>query len=102
MKILIFEDFDILIDEKSYENTLVDNILYKTLNGAKPLHIRFHKIEGFIRVYDGSRYLVSFESEKYVFIYKSVRYIIGVKSGIHMLFFIIMQKSKLINTILCP
>ena len=82
MKILIFEDFDILIDEKSYENTLVDNILYKTLNDAKPLHIRFHKIEGFIRVYDGSRYLVSFESEKYVFIYKNVRYIIGVKSGI--------------------
>ena len=36
-------DFDILIDEKSYKNILVYNILYKTLIGVKPLHIRFIK-----------------------------------------------------------
>ena len=28
--------------------------------GAKPLHIRFNKIGGFIRVYNGTRYLVLF------------------------------------------
>ena len=53
------EDFNldnILIDEKSYETILV-YISYKNLI-AKPLRIRFGKIDGFIRVYDGTRYLV--------------------------------------------
>ena len=40
----------ILIGEKSYENILVYNISYKNLI-AKPLWIRFNKIDGFIRVY---------------------------------------------------
>ena len=47
------EDFNldnILIDEKSYENLSVYNILYKTLIDTKPLRIRFDKIDGFIRV----------------------------------------------------
>ena len=44
---------------------MVHNILYKTLIGAKPLHIRFNKVYGFIRVYDGTIYLVLFGSEKY-------------------------------------
>ena len=56
-------DFDkILLDEKSYknkyENILIYDILYKTLMGAKPLRIRFDKIDGFIKTYDGIRYLV--------------------------------------------
>ena len=45
---------NILIDRKSYENILVYNISYKTLSDAKSLHIRFDKINGFIRVYDGT------------------------------------------------
>ena len=37
--IIEIEDLDnILIDEKSYENILAHNILYKTLIDAKPLH----------------------------------------------------------------
>ena len=51
--IIKIEDFnlnDILIVEKSYENILVYNISYKNLI-AKPLWIRFNKIDGFIRVY---------------------------------------------------
>ena len=59
--IIKFEYFDIdsiLIDEKSYQNVLVYNISYKTLIGAKHLRIGFHKIDGFIRIYDGTRYLV--------------------------------------------
>ena len=62
------EDFDldnISLDEKSYENILVYNISYKTLIEAKPLRIKFHKIDEFFRVYDGTRYLVLFGSEKY-------------------------------------
>ena len=41
-----FEFNNILLDEISYENILVYNI------SAKPLRIRFDKIDGFIRVYD--------------------------------------------------
>ena len=48
---------------------------------AKPLHIRFDKIDRFIRVYDRTRYLVLFGSEKYDFIYKRIRYLIRVKSS---------------------
>ena len=33
----------ILLDEKSYENILVYNILYKKFMDAKPLRIRFNK-----------------------------------------------------------
>ena len=79
------EDFDldnILIDEKSYENILIYNISYKSLIDSTPLHIRFDKIDGFIRVYDGTRYLVLFGSEKYDSIYDRIRYLISVKSGI--------------------
>ena len=61
------EDFDldnILIDEKSHENILIYDISYKTLIGSKPLRIRFDKIDGFIRIYDGTRYLTLFGFEK--------------------------------------
>ena len=37
---------------------------YNTLIGAKPFRIRFSEIGGFIRVYDGTRYLTIFGSEK--------------------------------------
>ena len=36
----------------------------------------FHKIDGFIRVYDGSRYLVLFALEEYDDIYNRIRYLI--------------------------
>ena len=55
------EDFvfdDILIDKREYKNLLVYKIFCKTLIGAKPMRIRFDKINGFIRVCDGTRYLV--------------------------------------------
>ena len=47
-----------------------------------PLRIRLDKIDGFIRVYDGTRYLVLFVSGKYDYIYNKIRYLISVKSGI--------------------
>ena len=83
--IIEIEDFDldnILIGEKSYENILFYNISYKILIDTKPLRIRFDKIDWFIRVYDGTRYLVLFGSEKYDFIYNRIRYFIRVKNGI--------------------
>ena len=62
--IWIFNLDNILIYEKSYENILFYRISYKTLIGAKPLYIRFNKIDGFIRVYDGVIYLVLFGAEQ--------------------------------------
>ena len=68
---------------------------------AKPLNIRFDKVNGFIRVYDGARYLVLFRPEKYDLIYNKIRYVIRQKSCITcFFFFIIMQKSLLIHMII--
>ena len=45
-------DFNILLEEKSYENSyetiLIYDISYKTFIGAQPLRIRFDKDDGFI------------------------------------------------------
>ena len=51
---------------------LIYNISHKNLVAAKTFRIRFDKIDGFIRVYDGTRYLVLFGSEKYDFIYYKI------------------------------
>ena len=72
IKIENFDIYNILIDVKSYKIILVYNICNKTLIRAKPLPIMFDKIDGFIRVYDGTRYLVLFEGEKYDFIYNKI------------------------------
>ena len=63
-------------------------------NFDKSLRIRFNTTDGFVRDYDRTRYLVLFGGEKYDFIYNRIRYLIGVKSGITILFLIIMQKFK--------
>ena len=83
------EDFDIdniLIDEKSYENILLYDILYKTLIDPKPLRIGFKKIDGFIRIYDETRYLTLFGTEKHDAIYDRIRYLINLTSGITYIF----------------
>ena len=62
------EDFDtdnILIDEKSHENILIYGISYKTSIKGKPSRIRLDKIDGFIRIYDGTGYSKLFDSEKF-------------------------------------
>ena len=83
--IIKLEDFDIdniLIDEKSHENILIYDISCKTFIVAKPLHIRFDKIDGFTRIYNGTRYLVLFGSKKDDAIYNRIIYILSLKSSI--------------------
>ena len=66
--IIKVEDFDIdniLIHEKSRENTLIYDMSYKNVNDSKPLRIRLNKIDEFIRIYDVTRYLTLFGSENY-------------------------------------
>ena len=52
------------MDKKSYRNILIYDISYKTLIGAKPLRIKFDKVDRLIRVYHGTWYLVLFGGEK--------------------------------------
>ena len=64
------EDFNldnILIDEKSHKSILIYDISYKILACSKPLHIRFDKIDGFSRIYDGIKYLTLFGFEMMLF-----------------------------------
>ena len=64
------EDFNlgnILIDEKLQENILIYNISYQTSIDSKPLllNLIFDHIDGFIRIYNGTRYLALFCKEEY-------------------------------------
>ena len=96
-EIIKFEYFyfeNILIDEKPNENVLVYNISYKTFIGTQPFRIRLDKIDEFIRVYDGTRYLVLFGAEKYDIIYNRIIHLIDAKMVLHMLVFIIMQNQS--------
>ena len=49
--------YNILLDGKSCANILVYSILYKKFMDAKPLRIRFDKIDGIIKIQNGTRYL---------------------------------------------
>ena len=85
--IIKLEDFDldnILIDKKSHKIFLIYDISYKTLIDSKLLQIRFNKIGGFIRIYDGTRDLTLFVCEKYGAIYSRIRYFINRKSDIYL------------------
>ena len=72
------------------------DISCKTSFGLEPLRIRFDEGTGFIRVYDGIKYLV-FGSVKYDAICNRIRYLISeCNMLLHMFFLIIMQELKLI------
>ena len=53
------------INNIGFKNILVHDNSWGTLMGPKSLCIRFDEIDGLIRVYDGRRYLVLFDPEKY-------------------------------------
>ena len=57
---------------------MIYDILSKTLTDPKPLCIRLRKIDGFTRIYDGTKYLTLFGSEKYETIYSKIRYLISL------------------------
>ena len=50
------------------------------------MRIRFDKIEGIIRIYDGTRYLTLFCTKEYDAIYDRTRYLISLKSNITYIF----------------
>ena len=56
---------------------MIYDISYKPFMGAKPLLIRFDEIDGFIKIYHGTRYLVLFGPERYDAIYGWNKYVIS-------------------------
>ena len=50
------------------------------------MRIRFDKIDGYIEIYDGTRYLTLFDTEKYDAIYNKIRYLIPLKGGMTYIF----------------
>ena len=65
---------------------MIYDISHKTLIGVKPLSFIYNKMDGFIRDYDGTKYLVLFRSEKYDAIYDRIRYLTGLKSDVPYVF----------------
>ena len=61
---------------------MIYDISYKILIDPKPSRIRFDQLNGFIKIYDETRYLTLFSSEQYEAIYNRIRYLISLKSGI--------------------
>ena len=55
---------------------MIYDILDKTLISPKPLRIRFDKIDGTVRIYDGTRYLILFGTKKYDAIHDRTRCLI--------------------------
>ena len=103
-EIMRVEDFDFddnLLDKKlnesPYENILVYDISCKPFMGAKPLHIRFDKVDGFIKVYDGITFFLLFGPWRYDSIYGRIRYVINDKKVVlHIVLVIILEESELI------
>ena len=60
--------------------------MYKTLVGSKPLRIMFYKMDGFVRDYNETKYLVLFGSEKYDAIFNRIRYLVTLKCSISYVF----------------
>ena len=68
--------------------------------GTKPLGISFDKVDGFIKIYDGTIYLVLFGLKRYDAIDDRIRYLIIEKVVLHIVLIIILQESELIHVIL--
>ena len=86
MRYLLDQELNFLLDQESnetYTNILVYNISSKTSTGSKPLHFRFDKIYGFIRVLDGEiKHLVLFNYGLFDKICDRIKYFTSRKSSI--------------------
>ena len=67
---------------KKNKKKLIYDISYKTSTGAKSLRTRFNKIDGFTKIHDKIRYLVTFDYSYCNKICGKIKYLVGEKSGI--------------------
>ena len=77
--------FDVLINENHAKMFWLITF-HATLIDAKPLRIRFDQVDGFIKDYNGTRYIVLFGLEERDVIYNGIRYLVSQKSGITNIF----------------
>ena len=85
MRYIDINSNNILLEKNSYkkhEVILIYDISYETFMFAKPLRIRFNKIDGFMKIYDGTRHLVLCEFERYNVLNDRIKYLINEKSCI--------------------
>ena len=73
---------DILPEEIKRENILTYGISFKTFMCSKPLRLQFDKIDEFIKIYGGMRYLVLYDYKRYKAIYDRIIYLISEKINI--------------------
>ena len=62
--------------------------------GPKPLRAWFEKIDRFIKIYDGIRYLVLFASERYNATYNRIKYVMIKKNGSELIHIILYLQKK--------
>ena len=91
---------NISLDKKSYENTSVSKKLYKTPASAKPLPVRFSKIDGFIISFDGEiKHLVLLDYKYFNKICDKIQFLIRKKVILKIILIIILDRSELIQLI---
>ena len=94
MRVVDINFYKILLEEKSYKFFLIYNISYKTYTGSKPLGIWLDNIDGFIKIYDGTRYLVLFVLKDMMKIMIGLIYIISEKSDTSYIISQVLQNKK--------
>ena len=67
---------------------------------ANLLRIRFGKINGFIKIYDGIRCLMLYDYKRYNAIYDKIKWLISEKMVLQIVLIIILQESELIHNII--
>ena len=68
--------------------------------GSIPLRIRFDKIDGFIKIYDGIRYLVLFDYGWCDKICDRIKYLTSEKVVLQIVLIIILEELELIHIML--
>ena len=84
MKAIDIYSGNILLGNQIYRNTLeiIYDISYKTFMGSKPLRVWFDKIDRFIKIHDGIRFLVLLCHSRHDLICDRINHLISEKSGI--------------------
>ena len=80
-----------MVKNKSEATTMAKHI---SCDCKSKLGIRSEKIDGFIRIYDGTRYFVLFGPEKNDDICNRIRYFICLKSSITYFFFSLLRENQ--------
>ena len=94
---------NISLDKKSYENTSVSKKLYETPASAKPLPVRFSKIDGFIISFDGEiKHLVLLDYKFFNKICDKIQFLIRKKVLLKIILIIILDRSELIQLTYSP